>query len=227
MKFLVALCLLLSSPAWAQSLKVIKVKGSQAIVNVNNGSVDVGQVIKIPAAGEAGDEELELTGGSTGPRRHLIGIDTGEYRTGKDESPSGAGNTSTYLDLKARYGWNTGIMEYGAIGALGLQDTGTGNQTTFGGGGYFDFNFTPNKTGNDKIWGAGIEGVYLNTALPSGGGNSTTLQFFPSGFFKWFILKTPTALRVDVGYRYSEATTGSAKTKGSYVVAKAGFAVYF
>lgn len=225
MKTLVAFFILVSLPAGAQTLKVMKVKGSQAIVNVTNGTVQVGQTIRAPQAG-GDDDELELTGGSSGPRKHLVGIDVAELSSITNETGS-VKSSATQIALKARYGWNHGTMEYGAIGILGMVDRSGSNVTTFGGGGFFDWNLRPNRVGNEMFYGIGIEGTYSSTTAPNGGSGSSEMKLLPSGFMKWFILKTPTALRFDVGYAYSDIDTGGTKTKAQGLLAKAGFAIYF
>ena len=226
MKYIVFAVSLLgvSTFASAQTLTVKKVKGSQAIVEVANGAVNVGE--KFDLGGGSGGDDLEMTASSTGPRKRVIGITTGEMFIGKSDTGT-ASNNSTTFNLNMRYGWNHGVTEWGAIGILGLEDTGGGSNTTFGGGGFFDWNLKLNKPGNDMLFGASAAGTYQITNVPNGGSAINMWQLFPSGFMKWFVLGTPTCIRFDLGYSYAEASQAARKTKTSGFAGALTFGVYF
>lgn len=214
----ILLCLALSPMAEAQSLLVKKVKGKQAIVQLQDGAtLKVGQTI--PVGLDEFDEMSAMPSKSS--RARLMGV-SASFFTGKSDP----GSNQTVLDVLFRYGWNGGKTEYGAIGILGMSDYGNGNTTSFGGGGFFDWNLNPNKAGNDMIYGGGVEASYKITNPPSGGTSSNTITLYPSGFLKWWILGSSTALRGDIGYSYAQINSGL-KTTTSGIYAKAGFAVYF
>lgn len=213
--------LLFSAPVLAQKLIVTKVKGSQAIVNVSNGKLETGQIIDL-----SDDETPEFSSaGGGGGRDNVIGF-AGSVKMLEDDANGSKINTTEAL-ITLAYGWNRGTVEFGPIGILGMADRGgaAGNVTTFGAGGFFDFNFSPNRPGNDSIFGAGVQGTYQSTS--GGGASSSVTTVVPSGFLKWFVLgRSSTALRFDLGYQYQSQGGGSSRTISGLIVG-AGFGVYF
>lgn len=220
MKSIFALAILFSTPALAQKLTVTKVKGNQAIVNVSGGKLEVGQSIDL-----SGDEEPDFSEGGSGggSRAHVIGL-SGSLRSAENDV-NGNKITRTLVDFTGSFGWNKQTTEFGLIALLGMTDGNGVNTTKFGGGGFFDFNFTPNRPGNDMIFGLGIQATYASTS--GSGVSSSTMAAVPSGFLKWYALGNSTAIRFDLGYSYAQTEGNGNKVTDSGFGLAVGFGVYF
>lgn len=203
MKHLLSTLLVVASVAslsQAQEAKVIKVKGQQAIVQFPNGTAPVvGEMI--PVGGEAKTED----GGhrARGSRDHLLAL-AGEI----DFTNNSATSTSTTtFNIQGRYGWNQEIFEFGPLaGFLYTSTNGLSTRTIYGGG-FLDFNFVPNKPGNDFIYGVGVTGDFSQgTTSVSNGSDQTTSYFelFAGGNIKYFGLSENVALRADAGFDFKK-----------------------
>jgi hypothetical protein len=222
--FLILSGLLLSLPAWAQKITVTKVKGNQAVVRVSGGTLEMGQTYSL------GGDDVESTMVSRGSRaggsrNNVFGFQAHLSNLKSETSASNISSTSWGGDI--RYCWNKQTSEYGVIGSFDSTDSGGGATMSFGGGGFFDYNMTPNRPSTAMIMGAAIDGQYIISTPPSGGTSSNSMRFYPSGFLKWFPLGNSTALRFDLGYRYWDTSTGGSKTKLSGIDARGGLSVYF
>ena len=222
---LMALMISFAGTAFAQDLVVTKVKGNTALVKFSGAPLTVGQ--RISASGNDGVSSGSGSGDSS--RKTIIGV-SGEFyseKTSVSASGVSATNTSNLLTLTGRYGWNAETMEYGFIGELNNSDNGSGSTLTYGGGGFFDYNFQPNRPGQQMIWGVGGSAEYKLASPPNGATGSSTIKLFPSGVFKWFPLGTSTGIRLDFGYEYDQSTQGQTKSTLTGLHALAGFVVYF
>lgn len=218
-----------------QKAKVIKVKGLQAIVQFPKGSEpEPGQIIDLGGGGDGGDgheTSADFGGsgriaGSTGPRHHLLGVSGVFGALNTSISGGGSSTNTTLFNVEGRYGWNAGEMEYGPLAAIAYTSAAGSSVTALSGGGFFDYNFVPNTVVNEFVYGIGGEASF-GRSTPSTGTSSTVMGFDAGGFGKWFILGTPTALRTDLVFRYSQTTTGSLTSTTSGVLAKIGLSTYF
>lgn len=231
MGFIVFACAL---PTWAQKFTVKKIKGNQAVVEINDGVLGMNRQYDITPRSE---DEVQLEGGSTGPRAHFIGIGTSlksitgvSAKTGISSMKSETGSTSSSTNaygVEGYYGWNKRTLEFGVKGLIGSSDTGSGATMTLGAGGILDWNFKPNKPGNDMIFGIGTDADYVVLNPPSGGTSSNIMAFYPHGYMKWFVLGTGACIRMNAGFAYAERASGGVKTKDSGMDLRAGLYVYF
>lgn len=222
---LLAMFIGFAANAVAQNMVVTKVKGNTALVKFSGAPLTVGQ--RISASGDDGMTTSSGSGDSS--RKTIIGV-SGEFyseKTSVSASGVSATNTSNLLTLTGRYGWNAETMEYGFIAALGNSDNGSGSTLSYGGGGFFDYNFQPNRPGQQMIWAVGGLAEYLLASPPNGATGSSTIRLFPSGVFNWFPLGTSTGLRLDFGYEYDQTSQGQTKSTLTGLHALAGFVVYF
>lgn len=222
--FLLGTLVLAASPAWAQKITVKKVKGNQAVIQINGGAVKVGQSFDLSKESPGG-EDLELVGSNTGPRNKVLGFSSTVASTTSQVGNGKSSNTEYGATFK--YGWNKGAFEFGFNALFNSSDSGSGATASFGGGGFFDWNFKANRPGNDMIFGLGGDLNYTIVNPPQGQQSSNRMTIYPSAFMKWFVLGTPTAIRFDAGYLMDELGSGSAKTKINGFVIRGGFAVYF
>lgn len=232
----ILLTLSLSLSAQAQSVRVTKVSGKKAIVVRESGPpLKVGMVLNGEGGDELGDSDLDASGGasgggkSSGSRGHTLGGGASLSTTSTDTGT--AKNNSTQIDLDARYGWNKKVMEFGPHFRLGRSSTKVGNtdtsSTTFGLGGFFDYNFQPNVPGAEMIWAAGATLDWRNSSTSSGGSDSSTIDFFIGPALKWFPLGNSVAVRIDAGLDYARTSTNTVTSTAMTFLARAGLQVYF
>ena len=131
------------------------------------------------------------------------------------------------MSASAYYGWNPGNkMEYGAILNAGSVSGGGSSSTSFAAGGKFDYDFTNNKAPVDGILSAGAEATYGQAG--SGGQNYSQISVFPMASYKWFILKTPTCVRADAGFKFTQTSGGSGgSSTDSGLAVQVGLFTYF
>lgn len=220
---LVGMIISLSFPAWAQKVTVRRVKGNQAVVQINGGALKVGQTYDLGK--KPADDDLELVGSNTGPRNKVIGFST-EISSRSSQVGSAKSNTTRYGG-SVKYGWNKGAFEYGFNGLFWSSDSGAGATSEFGGGGFFDWNLSPNRPGNDMLFGFGADLTYAIINPPNGGQSSNRMDIYPAAFMKWFILGTPAAMRFDAGLSMIETSSGGSKVKSDGFLVRGGFSIYF
>lgn len=225
--FAFLLVLTVSGSAFAQSAKVIKVKGQQAIVQFPSGTKpQVGQIIDVGDGGDEGEDGGDVGVGNKS-RARLLGV-SGEISFLNNSATS---KSTTTISITPKYGWNTGVMEFGPQGTIALTSSDGASSRTLSAGGFFDFNFVPNDIGQTLIYGVGGEAEIGQASTSVGSGpdaTSTVIHLFAGGNVKWFGLADSWALRGDVGYDYTRTSpsTGSASTESGILV-KAGIATYF
>lgn len=215
---ILVLALLLASPSvFAQTFTVKRIKGKQAIIQLTSGTFYEGQSVSVDGDSSTGAGVGSGSAG-TGPRNNFLGFSTGfsSFKSG--------GATATSLSLNVTYGWNKGTIEYGGLGSISILSGVGSNSTTIGIGGLFDYNFKPNRVGQDGIFAVGVNGRY---GTSSGGTSSTVLQIFPAASYKWFILGTPTCLRFDAGLELTQAKTGSTNSSDTQPKVLGGLQTYF
>lgn len=217
--------LFVSTHAFAQQAKVLKVQGRKAIVQFPEESRPrVGQVLEI--GGPVSIDGGSRTSHATGDRAMIVG---GSAELSNLTS-SGASSSATRLGLDARYGWNKGEMEYGAIGGVTYYSTAASSSRRLEVGGFFDYNLVPNTPGTEIVYGGAALGKF--GSLSSSAGNNeisgTLMTLEIGGQLKWFPLGNTVAVRGDLLYRIeSVSDTVKAMATGSGLVAKAGFYIYY
>ena len=162
----------------------------------------------------------------TGSRAMIIGGST-ELSS---FTQSGASTSTTAFTFDGRYGWNAGVMEYGALGFFGYTST-TGRSTrALLAGGFFDYNFVPNAPGTEIVYGVAAAARLGQYAVTTGNAefSGTVMQLDVGAQLKWFPLGNTVAIRGDVLYRI-ENIGDSVKLSGTGtgLVARAGLYVYF
>ncbi len=157
----------------------------------------------------------------TGPRNSVIGLGF-NFSSLK---PKGADEATTNLNLSARYGWNLGLMEMGGLLTFETESGGGDSSSEIGLGGFFDFNFIRNQEPNRLIPGFGLSLAFLQSS-PSGQDSLTGFSAHPEFYLKWFMLGTPAALRMGLGYEFRQLGEDSSG-EISGLVFNGGFSIYF
>lgn len=222
-KSLLAIGLLvgLTNQAHAQSFTVKKVKGKQALIEmVIPGSLTSGETYTVGNEDfSAALDDQPKTG--AGNRKKTIGASASYSSTKYDDSDY----TVTSLFLAGRYGWNQGSYEFGPLANFYMTDSGTGSSsaksTSFGLGGFFDYNFTSNVNAS-QVYGAGASFTY-DTDKTGEADSVSSNAIFAGGFGKFFMLGTPTALRIDAGIDYAKYES---RARNGFVI-MAGLQTYF
>jgi len=211
-----SLLLLSAGTANAETVRVEKVKGNQALIRLPQGMrVESGQELQVGKS-----SRMPAGKGSEG-RDHKIG---GSAEISSLSSANGTTSTSsTTIGVTGTYGWNTGTWEYGPQFSLVMMSA-TTSATFYSVGGFIDYNLTANTPEVDFLWGAGGSASMSST---SGSGTSSSgMNFFAGGFNKWFPLSHTVSLRTDLGLSYSQSGS-TVKTTQTGLLGKAGFEVYF
>ncbi|WP_253715977.1 hypothetical protein [Bdellovibrio bacteriovorus] len=209
-----------SSEAFAQKIKVRRVKGNQAVVEFSGGALQQGQAYELVQ-----DEFSEAGASSSGSsrRRYLVNVN---FSMSAMKSDAAGTESETDMSLGARFGWNFGQFEMGPLFSYSSDSTGKVTVNVLKAGGWADFNLIPNIPGEIFVFGVGGFGAFGQS---EGGGSSLTIMEFGGGpFIKWFPLATDVGFRADVGYGYqkqSGGTSGDVTITG--LTSNAGLIAYF
>jgi hypothetical protein len=216
----VVLVLLLSlSPlaSSAQKVKVEKIKGNKAVVVFSGATPEVGRTYNLEGRTSAASLKSQNLS-----RGNLIGFSAS---MSNQTVTSSSTSTSSIIALTGRYGWNLGKTEYGILGELANASYSSVTTSTFGGGGYFDYNFAPNVIGEAMVFGVGIQAKILSSN--NGVKTYSSWAMFPAGFLKWFVLSPTTCLRIDGGFNYRNDMTEPKATTTTGLLVQGGFDFYF
>ncbi|WP_347359183.1 hypothetical protein [Bdellovibrio sp.] len=218
-KFLI-LCALLafSSSAFAQKIKVRKVKGSQAIIDFSGGSLAPGQVYEL-APDEFGDTTM-----SQSMRKYLVSVSFSLMNTKSDAA--GASN-ETDISISGRFGWNFASYEFGPLGSYSSDATGSNTATTLAVGGWADYNMISNTPGEIFVYGLGGLGSF-GQHDNGAGAKSDLMTVFAGPFVKWFPTGSNVGFRMDGGYIYQKKSGGvGSDTTVTGLSLQAGLIGYF
>jgi hypothetical protein len=228
MKHLLIALLVFTTASFAQgqTAKVIKVKGQQAIVQFPAGTVpQVGQQLDL-GGGSVSDADGNAMPG-LGSRKNLIGLGVNQLYFLNNSATS---KSVTGIKLNGRYGWNTGRMEFGPIATLEYESRDNSSTRLMAIGGFFDYNFTPNISGQKLVYAAtgDLSFGQLSEKQGSFEPTSTIINLFVGGTVKWFGLSDHFALRADAGFNLQRSTPDSGDaTSLAGAMVRAGIANYF
>ena len=202
---------------FAEQIKVIKVKGRQAIIQsqfpLEEGqtyTVDSGQISKNPEYGNptfhSRKNSLHL-----GFNLHSIKGDTLQENS---------------IDFKGMFGWNFDSFEFGPMLNYASLDLGAGATQTVVGGVYGDFNIERNRAPANFIIGPTGSASFGAKNFPSGG-SANVLGVDAGGFVKWFLFESAAALRFDVTYRFQKISSPTADVTVSGFATTGYLSLYF
>lgn len=197
-----------TSEAYAQKIKVRRVKGNQAVVEFSGSPLRAGQTYELGAS----DELVPSTGES--PRNYVVSLDLNLSNTKSNIANTGS---RTLIDLNARMGWNFGTFELGPIFSYqsepGINDS---TNTTFSLGGFLDYNIITNIPGEPFIYGLGVQGNFGQTEAGATSEKNDVISILSGPFVKWMPTGGPVGFRLDGNYVYqrSATTSGNIATTG-------------
>jgi len=206
--FLLTSLFFLGTSLHAEEIKVIKVKGRQAIIQ-SQIPLEEGQTYTID--GGAISQNPNYAGSFTQIRKNSLSLGLNLYSIKGDTVQENA------IDFKGLFGWNFDFFEFGPMLSYKSLDVGAGATQTVTGGAYFDFNIERNKAPQSFLIGPTASASFGVRNFPSGG-SANILGFDIGGFLKWFLFNSSTALRFDLTYRYQKISSPTAE------VAVSGFA---
>lgn len=213
------------SGAHAQKMKIERLKGTKALVDISGGHVQVGDTFDLSTS-----KSTESKSHGAGGRENILGLSTNISSLSVVSGSSSVG--VSIFSLGARYGWNKGIAEYGGIMNFASVSSNSLSTTSFYLGGFFDFNLSANRPPEDTVVGFGIEAGAgsANTsfflATTSSANSASTWFAYPSGYLKWFGLGGNFCIRADLGLAYQSIQTSPVQTV-SGLMGKVGLAQYF
>lgn len=216
MRYISILILTLSFalPSYGQKVKVRRVKGNQAIVDIESGNLRPGQTYEL-------SRDL-YTDGAFSPesRRNVFSV-TFSLLSAKGDG--NANTTNTSIQGKLRYGWNHETMEFGFLGAMSyVNDTNT--TQSFRGGGFFDFNLLPNIPGEIFIYGLGAQA--LIGQYEANNSSLSLMDLYGTGFVKWFPKGGTVGVRVDAGV-IMQNVSGNSSSSTTGLTVEASLIGYF
>lgn len=204
--------------AFAQKIKVRKVKGSQAIIDFSGGSLVPGQVYEL-SPDEFGDASM-----SQPMRKYLISISAALSSTKADAAGS---ENETDFSLTGRFGWNHATYEFGPLGGYASNATGSITSTIFRLGGWADYNMIANTPGEIFIYGLGGS-LSLGQSDYGAGSKRDLMNVFAGPFVKWFPTGSNAGFRIDLGYAYQKESGGiGSDVTVSGLVSEIGLIGYF
>lgn len=209
-----------SSEAWAQKIKVRRVKGNQAVVEFSGGTLKQGQAYEL-----VHDEfaEADSSAGGSSNRKYMVNV---SFAMSAMKSDAAGSESETDMSLAARFGWNFEQFEIGPWFSYNSDSTGKVTVNVMKAGGWADFNLIPNIPGEIFVFGVGGYGAFGQSE--GGTASLSILEFGGGPFVKWFPFATDVGLRADVGYGYqkqSGGTSGDATITG--LTSTAGVIAYF
>lgn len=245
--FIAALVLAFSGQAYAAKVKVIKVSGNKAVIQVPSGmEVEKGQTLNVGDEGDDfGGESSSSGGGSRGRGQRKYSIaGTLDYSSMsakiKDaDGNEGDGNKVSTLELDVKLGFNFSSFEVGPKLIYESETTtppagGTVTEnTTTGFGAFGEYNFTENKGGVGFVPAAFGEFAFgsINSKTGSSETKTSVTQFDFGVVGKIFALSDTTAIRIALGYRMQsgKVTVGSTEYQltNSGMVLGVGLQQYF
>ena len=212
----IAIMTLCSAPAFAQKIKVRKVKGNTAIVESTSPLVP-GTSYDLISQDQFGDDSEPAT------RTYLVGVNM-VFSNMKSDAANSTNETS--MDLMGRFGWNLATFEVGPLLQITMAHANDVTATTWRVGGFVDYNFTPNISGEAFIFGLTGWGGFGNEDK----GNGTKMDLvdgFGGAFVKWFPTSSSACLRIDFGYLYERQTVTGGYQTNSGLSSSAGIYAYF
>lgn len=217
---LVIMALSIFAPeTFAQTIKVRRVKGNQAVVEFSGSPLRAGQTYDLGSSGD-----LVPSSGETA-RHYVVGLDFNLANTKSNVANSGS---QTLIDINARMGWNLGTFELGPtfsyVSEPGINDS---TNTTFSLGGFVDYNIITNIPGEPFIYGLGAQGFFGQTEAGSTSTKNDVFSVLTGPFVKWLPTGGPVGFRVDGTYVYQRTSSSGGDVATTGFSLFGGLLVYF
>lgn len=211
----IALSLIWTSMASAQKIRVLKIKGNQAMVEFSGGSLKQGNAYELST-----ESFFEA---SSSPRNYVIHLN---FNLNTLNSDAAEASSETDFNVVTQAGWNKGLYEFGPLLSFSSSGDNANTTTSLQLGVFGDLNLLPNLPGELFVYGVG--GSFRMGQVDTGAGaKSDTLGFFIGPFAKWFPTGAPVGFRADVGYAFQRISSGAGDTTATGLSATAGIIGYF
>lgn len=202
----------------AQSFRVKKTKGRQAIIELTSGSLENNHtyIIDSSKAGLSSQSQRKRVLGLEGS---LLGYSS------LASSTDGAGSSSwETIALQSYFGWNFQQFEVGPIVSF-VSTSGGVKTSSLGFGGFFDYNLQDNSPGREFL--SGLLATFQLINQDAGGSKSNGQKMALGAFIKWFPGPDWLCLRTNLKYEMTDEKTSLTATKTTGFTLLAGFASYF
>ncbi|MFN7453805.1 MAG: hypothetical protein ACK5RO_04005 [Pseudobdellovibrionaceae bacterium] len=216
---------LTASAALAQSVRVDKIRGKKAIVDIIEGQIEPGMTLAPSGSSNAFDEFDEAAvRAASGKRNNFVAASAGIAQLPNKISGSSS-TTETSLSASVMYGWNKRTYEFGPLFSFTSAKEQNFTASTLRAGGFYDFNFKPHTNSRDVFFGA--TGQATLGSYKSGTKSGSLFTLLAGGVMKYYPLHPANlAIRVDGGYQYTNRSTKPSQTLTG-LVANAYFVFYY
>lgn len=182
---------------FAEKIKVTKVKGKQAIIETS-ALLEEGQTYELLTQDKI-SEDVDYKSNVTKSRKNSLSLG------GQLSFLNSTTYQSNSYSFQGRYGWNFSNLELGGVLDFSSVDLGAGATSNVMAGGYFDYNFIPNRDPKKTIYGMfALIGFGSKSAS---GGSSSLIEADFGGFISYFIANSSTALRAELYGVYQQVNT--------------------
>lgn len=188
---------------WAQSVKVGKIKGNRAIVEITEGQLESGQIYQIGLEGSGSSSK-----GKPSKRDNYVSGSLG-FKSSTTKVGSSSANTSS-INLEGSYGWNKVQFEFGPIFSYATVNDGTSTTTLWALGGEALYNLVPNKGNAEVLYGPGAKLYMGSGTLGSKSFGLYGVSIF--GFWKYFPKSLNFGVATQLGYQLQTNNTDPASS---------------
>lgn len=203
--------------AWAQKIKVKKVKGLTALIETSV-PLEEGQSYDLQTGSISADVNYSQAGFKSRKNSLTVGIDISALRGDNIEEIKFA--------AQGRYGWNFSTLELGAVGEISSFDIGAGSTTSFTVGSYADYNLNTNRDGKTVVYGPfGL--LAFGSRQLTGGGSTNLFTVNAGGFLSYFIGQGSTALRAEAFLDYRQISAANGQTALTGIGSRGLLVFYF
>jgi len=204
------------SQTHASTFKVKKTKGNSAIIE-SSIALEEGATYTIETTGLTEDPVYTKT---HTPRKNSLTLG------GNFSLLKGNNVQENIINFEARYGWSSITTDYGPLIFLEMNDSGAGYNTEFYIGGFYDYNFAPNRPQEYFVYG--ITGQILGGNVNyTSGANAQIYKLDAGGFLTWFLTRGTTALRTEALYEIKKINSSITSTEVTGFVGKLFLVMYF
>jgi hypothetical protein len=221
---ILAFCLSMIQPITllAQTLRIERLKGQKALVEITSGQVEIGKTYSL----QSSDGKMtEATSNDSHGRRRVLGLEGSILGyTSETSTVNGSSSSRSTFSFQSYFGWNFKKYELGPI--LSFVTSSGGVQTSsFGIGGFFDYNLAENTS--ERKFLLGLLGSIQLLNAEAGGSKSSGQTLAVGGFLKWFPGPSWLCLRSNLKYEMTDSKTSLVTTKTTGFSLTSGVAGYF
>lgn len=212
--------------SFAQSLRILKIQGKKAIVEISDPSkVRVNDIYSFDID-DSNSSDFSSQNSSTrtlnGSRKHALGFDLSFSYLKTDTT----NNDNTSFTLAGIYLWNFKSFEVGPTLSYGNFNQSGSQTNTVSGGAQFFYNFSDNKPGVESIFSLAAIAT-IGSTTPNSGNSTTTLTAMTGLNYRWFGLSPNFCISISALYSYAKVSgnLNEANTSGAKILG--GLTTYF